>query len=64
VIAARRTCRVDRLLVQQSPDHDAAPGLARLGIRGAQLVGNPLSIWAQADVVDPAKTVQIIGANR
>jgi len=32
VIAARRACCVDRLLVQQAPDHDAAPGLAGLGV--------------------------------
>jgi hypothetical protein len=64
VIAARRTCRIDRLLVQQAPDDDAAPGLTRLGIGRAQLVGNTLAVRAQADVVDPAETVQIISANR
>jgi hypothetical protein len=63
VIATRRAGGIHGLLVQEAPDHDAAPGLARLGVGRAQLVGNTLAIRAQTDVVDPAETVQIISAN-
>jgi hypothetical protein len=63
MIAARSACRIEWLLVQQTPDDDAAPGLARLGVGRAQLIRNTLAIRAQTDVVDPAETVQIISAN-
>jgi hypothetical protein len=63
MITARGACRIERLLVQQAPDHDAAPGRPRLGVGRAQLVRNTLAIRAQTDVVDPTETVQIISAN-
>ena len=56
--------RLDLLLVEQAPDHDAAPVLARARVRPPEAVGDALAVAAQPDVVDPAKTIKVFGANR
>jgi len=63
VIAARACGGIDRFLVQEAPDNDPTPVLARLGVRRAQLIGDALAVRAEPDVVDPAKAIEVISAN-
>src|SRR6266851_3915513 len=64
VIPPRTRRGVHRLRLQEAPDDDAAPILARLGVRPAELVSDPLPIRAQPDVVDPAEPIKIFWDDR
>ncbi len=55
---------VDGLWVEQAPHHDPAAVLSRAGIRPPDLIRDPLAIWTQANVVDPAESVKIFGGDR
>jgi hypothetical protein len=63
VISARACGGIDRFLVEEAPDDDPAPVLARLGVSPDQLIRNALAVRAEPDVVDPAKAIEVIGAN-
>jgi hypothetical protein len=64
VVAARSRGRIHRLGLEQAADDDPAAILPRLAIRPAQLVSDAFPISAEPDVVDPAKTVKIVGNYR
>jgi hypothetical protein len=64
VIALHRGGGLDRLWVEQAPDHDLAAVLSRAGIRPADLIRDPHAIWTQANVVDPAESVKIFRGDR
>jgi hypothetical protein len=64
VISSRTRRGVNRLRLEQTPDHDTAAVLARLGVRPAQLVSDAFAIGAQPDVVDPAKPIEIFWDDR
>jgi hypothetical protein len=64
MISPRTGGGVHRLCLEQATDDDAASILARLGVRPAQLVSDPLAVWAQSDVVDPAKSIKVFWNDR
>jgi len=64
VIPPRTRRCVHRLWLQQATYDDAAPILARLGVRPSELVSDPFPIRAQPDVVDPAEPVKIFRDDR
>ncbi len=64
VIPPRTRRCVHWLWLQEATYDDAAPILARLGVRPSELVSDPFPIRAQPDVVDPAEPVKIFRDDR
>ena len=64
MIPPRRACGLDRLRLQKPADHDPAPALSRLRVGPSELVGHAFAIATQPDVVDPAKSINVFGADR
>src|ERR1700704_6586890 len=63
MVAMRATRWLDRLGLEQAANDDAAAVLARIQVGPPNLVRPPLAIATQPDVVDPTKSIQILGTN-
>jgi hypothetical protein len=57
VVAPGAGGRIHRLWIQEATNHDPAAVLAALRVGPAQLICDALAVRAEADMVDPAKTV-------
>ena len=64
VVAQHAASGPDRFRVEQPPHHDPAAVLPRARVGPADLIRDPLAVAAQANVVDPAKAIEVVGCQR
>src|SRR5450631_1037400 len=63
MVSSRAAGGLDRLRLEQPPNHDTASVLSRICISPSKLIRHAFAVATQPDVVDPAKPIEVFRAD-